>query len=350
MNNYNNLKLIGKGSYGSVFKIQKKGTNKIYALKQIKSHKFKNNYDIKSLISELKILCFHDCEYLLKCKEIFFENNKINIITNYAKYSDLNVFIEKHKKMNRKISESNIWLIFVKCCYGIEYLHDYDIIHRDIKPANILLDENNTVFISDFGISKILKNNIHSKTIVGTPYYISPEMYNNEKYDKKVDIWSLGCILYELATLTVPFNADNITSLKYKIINNKYYENKLSCCTADLKIMIRRMLDKNVHIRPSIKEIINSRIFKKKEHEFKLSNINNFRKTVHEKINNEYTIPRYYSGWDKIINDIEKKNDNKTVNILNNLKEEMSESYNYDRNYKNFNLHIVPKYKEIINF
>ena len=141
MNKYNKLELIGKGSYGTVYKVEKKNNNKIYALKQLKAYKLKNTYEINSLLNELKILCFHNSEYLLKCRDIFYDNYKINIITDFAKYSDLNNYIQKHKKKKKKISEKNIWLIFIKCCYGIQYLHQHNIIHRDLKPANILLND-----------------------------------------------------------------------------------------------------------------------------------------------------------------------------------------------------------------
>lgn len=210
MNQYNNIKLLGKGSYGTVYKVQKKDNKKIYALKELDTSKLKTKYDIKSLINELKILCYHDSDYLLKCKDIFYEKKKINIITDYAKYIDLSNLIEKNKNRKTKLNEKIIWLIFIKCCYGLEYLHNYNIIHRDLKTANILLSDNGSVWLADFGVSKILENKISSFTMIGTPYYVSPEMFSDKNYDKKIDIWALGCILYELATLNVPFKANDM--------------------------------------------------------------------------------------------------------------------------------------------
>ena len=317
MNNYNTLKLIGKGSYGTVFKIEKKSNNKIYALKQMSISKLKDKYEINNLLNELKILCFHDCKYLLKCKEIFYENNKINIVTDFAKFSDLSKYIEKYKNNNKKISEKTIWLIFIQCCYGIDYLHDYNIIHRDLKPANILLNDNSSILIADFGISKILENKINSHTMIGTPYYISPEMYKDKNYDKKIDIWALGCILYELATLTVPFNANNLKILKYKIINSNYYHENLNYYSKELKTMIKYLLDKSVCNRLSIKEIISTKIFKKMEHKLQMSNNNQFSNTISGKLHSVYETPIYSSIWNKVINEIEQGNNNKTLNKIN---------------------------------
>ena len=314
MNKYNKLKLIGKGSYGTVYKIEKKNNKNIYALKQINAKKLKNNYEIKNLINELKILCFHECEYLLKCREIFYDNHQINIVTDFAKFSDLSNYIEKYKNKNKFISEKTIWLIFIQCCYGIEYLHEYNIIHRDLKPANILLANNSSILLADFGISKIIENRISSYTLIGTPYYISPEMYKDINYNKKIDIWSLGCILYELTTLTVPFKANDMIGLKRKVISG-FYDKVPSYYSKDLNYIINLLLDKNLYSRPNIKEILNLKIFKKKEHELNINNSNNFLNNIDNKLHNKYTLPKITSKWNLLIDDIEYHNNNKSPKI-----------------------------------
>ena len=316
MNKYNKLELIGNGSYGKVYKIRKIKNNNIYALKQIKIKKLKDTYEIKNLINELKILCFHDCEYLLRCREIFYDNRQINIVTDFAKFSDLNNYIKKYKNKNKLINENNIWLIFIKCCYGIQYLHEYNIIHRDLKPANILLHNNCSILIADFGISKIIEQKINSFTLIGTPYYISPEMYKDINYDKKIDIWAIGCILYELVTLNVPFQANDIYNLKKKIIGGFYYDNISNYYSKDIQSMIRFLLDINVDRRPNINEILSSRIFKKKEHELNLVNSNNFNSQINDKIHNYYSPPNITSNWNLIIDDIHNNNDNKSPIIF----------------------------------
>ena len=313
MNQYNNIKLLGKGSYGTVYKVQKKDNKKIYALKELDTSKLKTKYDIKSLINELKILCYHDSDYLLKCKDIFYEKKKINIITDYAKYIDLSNLIEKNKNRKTKLNEKIIWLIFIKCCYGLEYLHNYNIIHRDLKTANILLSDNGSVWLADFGVSKILENKISSFTMIGTPYYVSPEMFSDKNYDKKIDIWALGCILYELATLNVPFKANDMKSLKNKILSGRYYEESLYNYSLDLKNMIRYLLEKNNKIRPSINEVINSRIFKRKEHEYNLSNKSKFSNSINIRFHDDLKIPKRTKSWNNLIINIDENNKNKII-------------------------------------
>ena len=85
---------------------------------------------------------------------------------------------------------------------GIQALHSKNVLHRDLKSANVFLTSNKYVKIGDFGISKVL-DSTSAKTFVGTPYYLSPEVCSNKKYDLRSDLWSLGCILYELCTLNV---------------------------------------------------------------------------------------------------------------------------------------------------
>ena len=114
INNYKQLKLIGKGSYGSVFQVQKISNQKIYALKKIKSPQFNDKYEITNLVNELKILCFHECDYLLKCCDIFYENKYIHIVTNYAKYSDLSVYLDKFKKIIKKFLKKIFGLFLLK--------------------------------------------------------------------------------------------------------------------------------------------------------------------------------------------------------------------------------------------
>ena len=107
---------------------------------------------------------------------------------------------------------------FIQILFGLKVLHSKKVLHRDLKSANIFLTTNKTIKIGDFGISKVL-DNTSAKTFVGTPYYLSPEVCENRPYDYKSDLWSLGCILYELCTLTYPFQASNLLGLAMKILN-----------------------------------------------------------------------------------------------------------------------------------
>ena len=118
--------------------------------------------------------------------------------------------------------EKEIWKIFLQLSYGIYYLHKNNIIHRDLKTANIFLEKDNRIKIGDFGISKILDNTNLTDTQIGTPLYFSPELVKKQEYGTKTDMWSLGCILYEMLTLRVAFNSLSMAALCKKIKTASY--------------------------------------------------------------------------------------------------------------------------------
>ena len=302
--------MIGKGSYGTVNKVTKKSNGLTYAMKILNTQHMHKKYDIISIVDELKILSYHNSKYLLKCHEVFFQHHKIHLVTDHAQYSDLNRYIEKYRIKKTNIAEKAIWTIFIKCCYGLQYLHSHDIIHRDLKPANILLHKDNAVWIADFGISKILRETVNSKTMIGTPYYISPEMFGNQSYGKKIDIWALGCILYELVTLRVPFEAKDMHDLKRKILLGRFHLHandvrKGRVYSRDVVDMIHWLLVKDSTKRPSIDNIIESSLFQKKANQYCLLDNSLFHQSFYRKVNMKHQIPINQYGWNRLVENIE---------------------------------------------
>lgn len=129
------------------------------------------------------------------------------------------------------------------------------ILHRDIKPGNIFLDKNFNVKLGDFGLSKTLNPDIvYTSTNVGTPYYMAPEQVSSSKYDDKVDIWSLGIVIYQMCTLSVPFKGGNYFDLAQKIATEtikplpKIYSERL-------KNVVKALLHKDPKKRPTAKDL-----------------------------------------------------------------------------------------------
>ena len=154
---------------------------------------------------------------------------KIYIVMEFCQGGDLQRIVRKCIKAQEQLSEDFIWKIFAQIVSGLHYCHrrtdlnpinrgedkpteattgPQKIIHRDLKPGNIFLDANNDAKVGDFGLARVLNNDsVFAKTHLGTPYYMSPEQINEQNYNEKSDIWSLGCIIYELAALRPPFKA-----------------------------------------------------------------------------------------------------------------------------------------------
>lgn len=123
----------------------------------------------------------------------------------YADGGDLYQRIQELQKNNETFTENDIWSIAIQVIYGLKSLHDLNIMHRDLKSANVFLNKDNTVKLGDMNVSKVANQQGLNYTQTGTPYYASPEVWRDEPYNFKSDIWSLGCVIYELITFNPPF-------------------------------------------------------------------------------------------------------------------------------------------------
>lgn len=251
LNGYIIEKRIGSGSYGSVYLVRNKQSNEVYAMKKICVSNIKTK-EREYLISEILIQKANKCEYIIKLIDVFFENNNIYIVSEYAENGDLDKFIINFKKKRKNINNRTIAKLTLQLASALKYLHRNNIIHRDIKTSNVFLDKNYNIKLGDLGIAKIMGNRHLANTYIGTPYYMAPELYKGEQYDTKCDIWSLGCILYELITLNKPFEGRNIMDLankiKYNNIDYRYiYKHK-----SEYSNMLNQMLQKNPNKRCDI--------------------------------------------------------------------------------------------------
>ena len=160
------------------------------------------------------------------------------------------------------MNEDMIWGFFIQICQGLKCLHSANILHRDIKAQNIFLVTAREIKIGDLGVAKVTKGGM-AYTQIGTPYYMSPEIWRRRPYNKKSDIWSLGCLLYELATLKHPFEARDERSLAEKVLRGVYAPVP-STYTPDLSTMIRILLNVDPARRPTVDEILQHPIVHKR--------------------------------------------------------------------------------------
>ena len=153
---------------------------------------------------------------------------------------------------------------FVQLCFAIKYIHSKNILHRDLKLSNIFLTSKGNIKLGDFGIAKILSSKDElAKTLVGTPYYLSPELCLKKPYNHKSDIWSLGCILYEMMYLKHAFEADSIGELVLNILQGNYNTNINAGFSDDVVNLLKSILVINTKIRPSINQILNTKVLQK---------------------------------------------------------------------------------------
>ena len=271
MNNFELISKLGEGSYSTVYKVRRKADLKMYALKKVKlknlSEKEKQN-----ALNEIRILASIKSDHIIAYKEAFIEEKEkiLCLVTEFANKGDLFQKITYFKQMQKSFEEKDIWNIFIQILQGLKCLHDHNILHRDLKSANIFLFNNNLAKIGDLNVSKVTKNGIgHTQT--GTPYYASPEVWNDESYTNKSDIWSLGCVLYEMICLTPPFKAESMDGLYHKIIKGKY--NKIpEKYSKELNEILKLLFNVNPKERPSCDELLKNSIIKNKIEFFEENN------------------------------------------------------------------------------
>ena len=268
MEDFQIISKLGEGAYSTVYKVMRILDRKIYALKKVKllnlSDKEKEN-----ALNEVRILASVKSNYVVSYKEAFFDekDRTLCIVMEFADNGDLYQKITEHKKRSIFFEESTIWRIFIQLVRGLKSLHDLNILHRDLKSANIFLYSNGEAKIGDLNVSKVTRGGLGT-TQTGTPYYASPEVWNDCPYDNKSDIWSLGCVLYEMITLRPPFRATDMEGL-YKKVTKGQYSKIPDIFSNDLYQIVQFLLQVNPKLRPNCDQILNHPILKKRIEYFK---------------------------------------------------------------------------------
>ena len=263
MDNFEILEKLGDGAYSIVYKVKRKIDSKIYALKKVKLQNL-NEKEKENALNEVRILASVKSPFVISYKEAFIEDSdsSLCLVMEFADKGDLYQKITEFKKIGCLFEEVDIWKIFIQMTRGLKALHDMKILHRDLKSANIFLESDGSAKIGDLNVSKVAKKGL-GYTQTGTPYYASPEVWKDNPYDYKSDIWSLGCVTYEMAMLHPPFRAQNMEGLYNKVIKGQY--GKLSeKFSSDLGEVIKMLLKVNPSDRPNCSQILKCPIVKKR--------------------------------------------------------------------------------------
>ena len=250
LKDFNIIKKLGDGAFSSVHEVKRVSDGAIYALKKVKMGKLSEK-EKQNAVNEIRILASISHPNVIGYKEAFFENREscLCIIMELADGGDLLQSIEKHKKQRTKFGEKQIWHYFIQIVRGLKALHDLKIVHRDIKCANLFITKDGVIKLGDLNVSKVAKRGL-LQTQTGTPYYASPEVWKEQPYNHLSDIWSLGCVLYEMITLLPPFRAQSMQGLATKVMKGNY-ERIPSHFSSDLDQMVKSCLQVLPSLRPS---------------------------------------------------------------------------------------------------
>ena len=348
INKYKKIKQLGKGGHGSVFKVQKDGTESFYAEKIIHcdgdEEQFQNVLD-----REISIMMCTDHPTIIKLIGLslanIHQNDSISFILEFAEGGSLKHLLDaiQNGHTPKNFSNTNRQIILIGIARGMKYLHDRGILHRDLKPDNILLDKNFQPKISDFGLSKFYKTDQScvQTWIQGTLGYTAPEIIIDDSYNQKVDVYSFGILMFEVITdLTAYPDKKTISMLTFnnKIVEDDYRPTIPETVKKSFKDLMTQCWSKNPSNRPTFKEIFTKLSNgyditdnEKEEHDEKPFYLDG----VDEKVIKSYVskIKPANDRYEKIIEDNEKlENENKNlknqIKIIENEKEKMKEKNN----------------------
>ena len=216
-NSFTILDCLGAGSFGKVFKVRMKSNGEIYAMKVINKRFLMKNNQLRYAITECNVLKQATSPFILTLYYSFQTPENLYMIIDYCPGGDLNFHI-----IQNLFEEDEARFYISELILGIEHLHELDIIYRDLKPENILINDDNHIKLADFGLSKEGVNDVQSsKSFVGSPAYLAPEMLMRKGVGKSADIYGIGAVLYEMICGTPPFFSNNIKILYKNISQSK---------------------------------------------------------------------------------------------------------------------------------
>ena len=251
-------KEIGKGGFGLVWKVVHKKTQKVYCIKVIEKQGIMEQKLVDQMNREIEIMYILNNPHCLRLKNHFEDDTNFYLVMPLASKGQLYRVLKKFRKFDERTAAQ----ILRETISALQYLHSFNppIIHRDIKPENLLLNEGGRVLLADYGWSNFNMEGDVRKTFCGTPEYIAPEMLMKKGHDTRVDIWSIGILMFELLAGYSPFVAKTNQELYQNIKRLKIQWPKDMPPLA--KNLISKILKINPLERPTFDEILNHQWFK----------------------------------------------------------------------------------------
>ncbi|KAK9459605.1 kinase-like domain-containing protein [Lipomyces oligophaga] len=209
------LKVVGKGSFGKVMQVRKKDTSRIYALKTIRKAHIISRSEVTHTLAERTVLAQIDNPFIVPLKFSFQSPEKLYLVLAFINGGEL--FHHLQREGIFELNRARFYTAELLC--ALECLHEFNVIYRDLKPENILLDYTGHIALCDFGLCKLnMRGDEKTNTFCGTPEYLAPELLLGQGYTKTVDWWTLGVLLYEMLTGLPPFYDENTNDMYRKIL------------------------------------------------------------------------------------------------------------------------------------
>ena len=257
---FQEVKLLGRGNYGNVYKVRRERDGKVYALKTINIQQL-SPQELQDSLNEIRLLASFRSPFITRFYESFYDDysDRLCIVTEYAPLGDLGHLIARRRKLGKPLNESVIWRYLLQLMSALKTMHSLGVVHRDLKSANILLAAPDMLKVGDLGVATVLRTNELAKTQIGTPLYIAPEVWQKKPYNEKCDVWALGVLLYEMMTLEYPFYARKARDLANRVCQGSYTV-PWGQYSKQLHSVLHKLLTTDPDLRPSIRELMETRV------------------------------------------------------------------------------------------
>lgn len=235
------MRSLGTGSFGRVHLVRSVHNGRYYAMKVLKKERIVRMKQVEHTNDERRMLALVEHPFIIRMWGTFQDSMAVFMIMDYIEGGELFTLLRKSQRFPNPVAK----FYAAEVCLALEYLHEHTIIYRDLKPENILLDRNGHVKLTDFGFSKEVKDVTY--TLCGTPDYIAPEVVATKPYNKSVDWWSFGILIFEMLTGYTPFyDTSPMKTYENILAGNVVYPEFLHPDATDL---LKRLITKNLSER-----------------------------------------------------------------------------------------------------
>ncbi|KRT84749.1 protein kinase [Oryctes borbonicus] len=258
MSTYTYLSELGRGTFGTVYLCEKKHNKMKVVIKEISLE----NGQLAVARNEVNILKTLNHPNVCQYYDSFKRNNRFSIVMEYASGGNLHDFLRGRRFSNDYLHPNLALNIIGQVLLGLNHLHSKKVVHRDLKTENIFLSGSmkNIVKIGDFGISEILRNDAQANTVIGTTNYLAPEMCDGKPYDMKSDIWSFGCVMYEICSLDRLFDG-TISEVVMAIKSGQRKSINVDCYGKDIQKIVEMTTEIDPVLRPTTVNLMTNAIF-----------------------------------------------------------------------------------------